>query len=211
MTTDQGGNPHVLDRERRAELDVSELLGLTRGIIADGCVSRAEAETLRRWVESHPEAAGHWPLPPLIERLELIFHDGVVEDVERDDLAELLRSICEGNAHVLDTEGTAAALPLNVPPPEIEWQGSRFVLVGRFAVGTPDACQDAVRRRGGVCENDVTRETHYVVVGTFGSRDWTHTSFGRKIQRAANYRDNGAPLAIVSERHWAACMRRQPL
>jgi len=44
------------------------------------------------------------------------------------------------------------------------------------------------------------------VLGTFGSRDWVHTSFGRKIETAIRYRDKGAPIAIVSEDHWAASL-----
>jgi hypothetical protein len=47
-------------------------------------------------------------------------------------------------------------------------------------------------------------ETNYVVIGTFGSRDWVHTSFGRKIEKAVDYRTKGYPLAIITEDHWAA-------
>jgi hypothetical protein len=42
--------------------------------------------------------------------------------------------------------------------------------------------------------------------GTFGSRDWVHTSFGRKIQKAVDYRTSGSRLAIVGEDHWARCI-----
>jgi len=32
---------------------------------------------------------------------------------------------------------------------------------------------------------------------------WIHENFGRKIEKAMKYRDEGVALAIVSEEHWA--------
>jgi hypothetical protein len=31
---------------------------------------------------------------------------------------------------------------------------------------------------------------------------WKHETFGRKIEKAMLYQDEGIPLAIVSEEHW---------
>jgi hypothetical protein len=45
-----------------------------------------------------------------------------------------------------------------------------------------------------------------LIVGTFGSRDWVHTSFGRKIEKAVTYRRAGQRLAIISEDHWAGSL-----
>jgi hypothetical protein len=43
--------------------------------------------------------------------------------------------------------------------------------------------------------------TPFLVIGTLGSRDWAHTSFGRKIEAAIRCRP---PLRIVSEKHWCS-------
>ncbi len=52
----------------------------------------------------------------------------------------------------------------------------------------------------------MTQRTNYLIIGTFGSRDWVHTSFGRKIEKAVQYRIAGCRLAIVGEDHWAASL-----
>ena len=194
------------DHPLHVQRDIAELLGFARGIIADGAVSAEEAQALHAWVASHPATTGAWPLPPLIERLERIFRDGVADDAERAELAALLRAIDKGHEQVLGAEKLAVTLPLDAPAPQIRWQGSAFVLVGHFAFGKPEACVQAVQRRGGRLQGDVAEDTDYLVIGTFGSRDWEHTSFGPKIRRAANYRARGMPVAIVAERHWTACM-----
>ena len=53
-------------------------------------------------------------------------------------------------------------------------------------------------------KENVTVRTRYLVIGRFGNRDWVHTSFGRKIEKAHKYRDSKrGPIAIVAEDHWA--------
>jgi hypothetical protein len=53
------GQPYNVrfNRARRAERDLSELLGLAKGVLADGVVNEPEAEFIRQWVETHPDAA----------------------------------------------------------------------------------------------------------------------------------------------------------
>ena len=121
----------------------------------------------------------------LAERLQRIFTDGWVDDTERVELAEMLTSIVGGTAGVVLGEDAATQLPLDVPPPSFAWSGSVFVFTGKFAFGTRASCQCEADKRGGRCESNVTRRTRYLIIGTFGSRDWVHTSFGRKIQKWA--------------------------
>jgi hypothetical protein len=54
----------------------------------------------------------------------------------------------------------------------------------------------------------VTKRTDYLVIGTFGSRDWVHTSFGRKIEKAVSLRGSGSGIAIAVEDHWVQCVER---
>jgi hypothetical protein len=61
---------------------------------------------------------------------------------------------------------------------------------------------------GAICDSTLTKRTHYLVIGTFGSRDWVHTSFGRKIQKAMEYHGSGRYPIVVGEDHWATCVQR---
>lgn len=194
------------NRARRAERDCSELLGLAKGLLADGMVTDAETLLVGEWVANHPDAAEQWPVNRLKERLDRIFADGMVDAEEREDLSKLLESIVGGTAGMIVGEDASTELPLDLPPPPIAWPGSVFVFTGKFAFGPRLACERQVASLGATAESGVTKRTRYLVIGTFGSRDWVQTSFGRKIELAVQYRDAGIPIAIVGEDHWAASL-----
>jgi hypothetical protein len=208
MSLDQDGQPFNLafNRARRTERDISEMLGLAKGLLADGDVTEAEARLLREWTQKHSDAHEYWAIHALHERLERVFADGVIDEVERADLAELLESLVGGTAGIIVGEDAATELPLDRPPPVIRWSEAVFVFTGKFAFGPRRDCERQVHNLGGLCEPGITRRTNYVVIGTFGSRDWAHTSFGRKIEKAVGYREAGVPLAILAEDHWAASL-----
>jgi NAD-dependent DNA ligase len=205
---DPHGQPYNLrfNRARRAERDLSELLGMAKGVLADGVVTEAEADLVRQWVQGHPDAIEQWPVNALHARLCRIYQDGRVDESERQDLSELLTALVGGRAGIIVGEDAPTALPIDQPAPQLIWPGSVFVFTGQFAFGPRAECERHVARLGGVCESSITRRTNYLIIGTFGSRDWVHTSFGRKIEKAVEYRNSGHRLAIVNEDHWAAAL-----
>jgi hypothetical protein len=202
--TDPHGQPFNVrfNRARRAERDLCELLGLAKGLLSDGEITRGEAEHLADWVAHHPDAAEQWPVNRLAERLLDAFADGHIDEDERADLSELLTHLVGGTAGIVCGEDAATELPLDEPPPPLSWSHAVYVFTGKFAYGTRATCERAIASLGAIPERTVTKRTDFLVIGTFGSRDWVHTSFGRKILKAVEYRDAGVPLAIVSEEHW---------
>jgi hypothetical protein len=210
MSQDLHGQPFNLrfNSARRAERDISEFLGLAKGLLADGEISATEADAVHQWIGNHPDASEAWPLSALSTRLRQIFVDGRVDNDERSELAEILNSIVGGTAGVTLGEDAATELPLNAPPPALIWKGATFVFTGKFAFGTRSECQRRVTAVGGACESDVTKRTNYLVIGTFGNRDWIHTSFGRKIEKAVDYRSTSGAPCIIGEQYWAESIER---
>jgi hypothetical protein len=202
---DKHGQPFNLrfNRARRAERDVCELLGFARGLLADGVVTASEASLLHDWVGRHHDALDHWVVRTVHDRLAAHFEDGTIDDAERADLKNLLDRLVSGELSAVCNTDAATSLPLDQPPPLIEWADKTYVFTGKFAFGPRRDCERVVVERGGVCEPNVTMLTSFLVIGTFGSRDWVHTPFGRKIEKAVSYRDGGRPLRIVAEDHWA--------
>jgi hypothetical protein len=194
------------NNHRRLERDISELLGLAKGLLADGSISDAEAVLLHEWMTAHPEPVTCWPCDRIAARRERIFEDGIVAPDEREDLAHLLSQLVGGDAGILEGENAATALPLDRPPPALVFGERIYVFTGKFAFGTRAACARATAEHGGQAAPNITEHTNYLVIGTFGSRDWVHASHGRKIEKAVEYRDRGVPLSIVAERHWVAAV-----
>ena len=81
-----------------------------------------------------------------------------------------------------------------------------YVFTGRFAYGTRADCEREATERGSACASNVTRRTSFLVVGTFGSRDWKFSPFGNKILRAVELRDSGVGISVVGEDHWASTL-----
>jgi hypothetical protein len=84
------------NRARRAERDLCELLGLARGLLADGVVTPDEATLLHDWVGRHEDALDHWAVRTVHDRLSTHFEDGIIDDDERADLKALLDSLVGG-------------------------------------------------------------------------------------------------------------------
>ena len=49
---------------------IDELIGICRGVIADGHVDESEAIFLGQWIENHREIADRWPVNILYSRVE---------------------------------------------------------------------------------------------------------------------------------------------
>jgi NAD-dependent DNA ligase len=204
----QPKNP-ALNVKQRAERDVTELLGVAKGLLADGVIVEEEANYLRAWGLNHPDALRQWPASLIFSRLTQMFADGQIDDLERRELRDILEQVVGGEISVaLGYDGVTSELPLDVPPPLVCWDGEVYVFTGKFAYGTRQQCQMDVMERGAQVEDDVTKRTTFLVLGTFSSRDWKHTSFGRKIEHAVRLRSGGFPIRIVGEDHWANALNR---
>jgi BRCT domain type II-containing protein len=118
----------------------------------------------------------------------------------------LLDQLVSGELSAVSDTDAATMLPLDQPPPVIEWIGMADVFTGQFAFGPRRDCEREVEKRGGRCAGNITTRTSFVVIGTFGSRDWVHTAFERKIEKAVSYREAGVPLRIVADDHWASTL-----
>lgn len=202
---DLHGQPYEarFNRARRAQRDVSELVGLCKGFLIDDDLSNNEVAALDQWIKVHVDGGEDWIVRQVARRVHAALLDGHISDEERADLRELITSFVGGTTElILGSDPRSTGLPLDDPPPELRWNGAVFVFTGKFAFGPRAECQRAALSLGAIVEDNITKRTDYLVIGTFGSRDWIQTSYGRKIQKAADYRAAGVPLAIVCEDHW---------
>jgi hypothetical protein len=176
-------------------------------MLSDGVVSDQELGYLRDWMGNHPDACRCWPLNVIAPRLAKAFEDGRIEEDERADLHNVLAALVGGKECLLLGYEGATELPLDTPPPLMSYGPDEvYVFTGRFAYGTRATCEREVAARGSACESNVTRRMSFMIVGTFGSRDWVQTSYGRKIQRAVELRNSGFAVRIVGEDHWAGTL-----
>ena len=180
---------------------IDELIGVCRGIIADGVIDESEAIFLGQWIESHREVAETWPANIVYARVTEMLRDGVLSKEEEVDLLTTLRDLT-GEGSPLQQKNQATTLPLTRPEPEIAFADKSFCLTGKFVFGSMIDCEDTIVEVGGSVIDMPTQDTDYLVIGEFCSPDWVHTTFGRSIERAVELQNQDGKIKIVSERQW---------
>jgi len=206
---DQHGQPAQMFRpniENNISKAFDRLIGLCLGILADGELNPNEANFFQNWVDQIAELEPIWPFPEISNELHNIFSNGGSEGEKTDQVKQLIEKIL-GSDHGNDEsilDRYSSDLPLNSPPPsKIVFEGSQFVLTGRFEFGTRAKVIDIIEeQKGCVKDGFPNKDTSYLVIGSYVSRDWYYTSYGRKIERAIELRSDGYPIAIISESQW---------
>lgn len=189
--------------DRRA---ADTLPGLAAGLVADGTINLLEAKFLENWIASNLAHLDDPVINLLYRRLSDMLADGVLDAEESQELLEILRGFAGINPN--QPTATPAAftppndLPLNHPAPPLGWDGRKFIFTGVMAYGPRKDCETLVIERGALIAPNVSKKVDYLVIGAVGNEQWRHSTYGAKIIKAVELRENGVPIAIISEEHW---------
>lgn len=186
--------------DRIVKRQIDELIGLAKGALLDGKVEQHEADGILAWLHGNVECLDSWPASVLYDRMRAMLADGVLDQDEAGELLGLLMQIAAPAG--LGAAPAPSSLPLTAPAPEILYPGRSFCFTGVFEFGSRADCHEAVLAHGGEPAKGVTKKLNYLVIGSVGSDFWRHSSFGTKILKAAQYCEEGAGIAIVSEAYW---------
>ncbi len=204
---DANGQPIRLFKareENNVAKAIDQLTGICAGILADGIVSPREVEFFASWVKKFAPLEPIWPFTDILKRVETIFADGCVSAEECEELRGVMEALCGYTKQADPSETYSTNLPLNNPLPNpVVFKERVFNITGKFAFGTRKKVLEIIESAGGkALDSSPTRDSHYLIIGLFASRDWAHTSHGRKIERAVELRDSNSGIAIISEEHW---------
>lgn len=189
------------NKKRVTDRDVDTLIGLSKGLTADGKVDQAEAEFLLSWLVQSKSRSDNPLIENLLLKIEDMLSDGHLDDDESAELLAILNMV-SGDQSELGELAKASTLPLCSPVPDLIFQDHSFLFTGTFAYGNRKACQAATESLGGRCAGSVNKNLHYLVIGSYVTDSWKHESFGNKIMKAVQYREDGVPISIISEEHW---------
>jgi NAD-dependent DNA ligase len=138
----------------------------------------------------------------LFEKVVLMLEDGVLDEEESSELFIILRKL-SGDASEIGELAKPSTLPLDTPTPDIKFDNKLFLFTGTFAFGNRNQCKEVTESLGGLCAKGVTKSLNYLVLGTYVTDSLAHENFGRKIEKAMEYRSKGIPLALITAEHWA--------
>ena len=195
------------DYSRLTDRDIDELLGICRGIIADDVVSHDELKFVFQWLEDHAYLKETWPCDTLADRIQRVLADGALTAGESTEILCFLRLLIAPQPDLPPETVQATRLPLDVPEPEVVFKNMSFCFTGTFVFGSRSACVDAIEERGGFAEGSVRKTLDYLVVGSFRSEAWIHSTYGRKIEKAVELRNRYGRPFILGEAHWARALK----
>jgi hypothetical protein len=93
---DSHGQPRQLFKfnfENNVSKAIDQLSGICAGILADGIVCEKEALFFKEWVEKYAQYEPVYPFTEILKRVQRIFHDGHIDDAEKEELADIMRQI----------------------------------------------------------------------------------------------------------------------
>lgn len=189
-----------LGDDRITSRQVDELLGLARGLAADGDLNQSEVEFLQKWLAANVAISQQPVVRTLYQRINEVLADGVLDPDEKATLLDTLNSFSSRDFELGEVL-KSTTLPLCDPAPPLSFTGATYCFTGTFIYGQRKDCERAVIERGGTC-GGLTRKTEVLVIGAYATESWKHSSFGNKILKATAWRSEGRPIALVSEKHW---------
>jgi NAD-dependent DNA ligase len=188
--------------ERISDRQIDELIGIAKGIAADGTINDGEVGFLQKWLAANSDISSQPVIRTLYERVSDILSDGTVDEDEKADLLDTLNRFSDRDFE-LGEALKATTLPICNPAPDLKFYGKRYCFTGTFNFGDRKRCEGAVIERGGEA-GSLTKATEVLVIGVYATDSWKHSTFGNKIIKAAEMRDrHRVPICLVSEQHWA--------
>jgi NAD-dependent DNA ligase len=192
-------NSEIKDR------NIDELIGISRGVLADGKVNKQEAKFLQEWIENHftKQDLKEYPLNTIYDRLIKVLADNKLDKDEANEIKELLEGLTGKKPIAEQIKSMSSTLPLCEPLPTVAFDDKKFCLTGAFTIGTRKQCENIIKELGGSIKKAPTLDTDYLVIGILGNDDWIHSSYGRKIEKAAELRDTKKTnIKIITEEHF---------
>ena len=83
--------------------------------------------------------------------------------------------------------------------------GNTFCITGKADRPRADLV-DIIEKHAGTVSKGVNRKVDYMLLGAEASRDWKYSSFGNKIRRAMELRDEGYPIVFATEEQLVAAI-----
>jgi NAD-dependent DNA ligase len=202
---DDDGQPEekAFNWDRRLDRGMDELIGIARGVLADGLFVIQEARFLFDWLKRNEPVRREFFGKTIYDSLQRALDDDELSAEEEDALIGLLLRFVGPSSEGLPAQHCySTSLPLDEPPPVVELSKKGFCFTGKFIFGTRVECQRAVTSWGALIHKYPIFATDYLVIGDLGSRDWIHSTSGRKIERALEIRSQGRSIKLIDEQHW---------
>lgn len=106
------------NRKSIDDRQIDTLIGISKGLVADGKLDQSESEFLLTWLIQSRQASDNPIIINLLDKVDAMLEDGVLDSEESTELLTLLHKIT-GNPSEIGELAKATSLPINDPMPPI--------------------------------------------------------------------------------------------
>ncbi len=106
------------NRKNIDDRQIDTLIGISKGLIADGKVNQAEAEFLMNWLAQSRQASDNPIILNLLEKVSSMLEDGILDADESSELLSILRKVT-GEPSEFGEIAKTSSLPIDYPIPPI--------------------------------------------------------------------------------------------
>lgn len=182
--------------------DMQRLQGVLAGIAADGKITEEELNGMRKWLQRHEHLRMVWPFDEIDSLITEILSDGIIDEQEHYVLLNFCNQFLTSTTSMiidLPIEGDLLKTGVCSAMPIMKFNNKLFCLTGSFENGKKNDLANIIIDLGGNVSTTVRKELDYLVIGSRGSKCWAFSCYGRKVEKAMNFRKEGLPLQIVHE------------
>lgn len=183
------------------------LVGIAQGLLCDGILTDDEILYLRKWLTENERLCYGFPGDVIYDQVKGVLADGVVTEDERSHLIKILNNLIGAPETAVAAAARVTELAYD-DVTSIDFGNKLFCLTGDFVHGPRPKCEADIRERGGLTSSNVTQKLSYLVIGSLGSVEWKHGSFGLKIEKAMQYKQKRRPIYVIKETIWRQALAR---
>ncbi len=103
---------NTVGQDRITSRQIDELVGLARGVAADGTINQAEVEFLQKWLAANMTISNQPMIRKLYDRVNSILLDGIADSEECCDLLDTLNNFSNRDFELGEVL-KSTTLPLN--------------------------------------------------------------------------------------------------
>ena len=167
---------------------LQQLHSILLGITSDVKIEADEVQFLQKWLSDNSSLSGQFPYDRVARVVAEALDDGILEDFELQEMQDLFTEFTQPS-----TKSIFSTTPLTTLSDKC------VVLSGDFEYGYKDMVKELIEEKGGIVKSSVSGKTDYLIVGEFGSADWSNGNYGTKIKKAIELQDQGKQILIVKE------------
>ena len=159
--------------------------GILKGITVDGIVSEEEGKNLRIWLYDNIYLADHFPFNKVIAVLDKVLEDSVLTQEESVLLTAAINDMLNP---VESMKSQMSSI-----------EGLSICLSGNFVYGSKSDVEKYIQKNGGKVDSSVKKTTDILLIGEYGSADYSNGTYGTKVKKAIEYNEKGCNIKIVKE------------